>query len=122
MIDTENPNAGIKVTYNGGEMCDDSDDWFEIGEPRSVTFSLKCADYQDENFKKLNSFDFIQCSAEFEFHTPYGCPEGLFSKGTSFFSYVFYFLLVFFIYIGIGVYYNTTFKGLSGWDAFPNKE
>ena len=49
LLDPSNPNAGIWVTYGGGDKCTNSDNHSENGNPRKSKFKLYCSEKQDVN-------------------------------------------------------------------------
>lgn len=54
LIDKNDPNKGIYVTYSGGDRCTNGDNPAENGKPRRSRFMLVCSSQQDENVSSMD--------------------------------------------------------------------
>ena len=78
LLDPDNPQSGITVTYQGGDPCSDVYSLAST-EPRAVTFRLRCRETEEEGrFRIVNVnglSEYETCETVFETFTAAGCPR-----------------------------------------------
>eukprot|EP00828_Plagiopyla_frontata_P021080 TRINITY_DN2724_c0_g1_i1.p1 TRINITY_DN2724_c0_g1~~TRINITY_DN2724_c0_g1_i1.p1 ORF type:complete len:241 (-),score=37.45 TRINITY_DN2724_c0_g1_i1:164-886(-) len=123
-IDERDKNKGFKFSYGSGDICQNSENAIENGQPRKVNFKVMCGDKQDENWKftTINSMDVTKCNLLFTINSPAGCLAGASSDGTSATKILLYIIFVVVIYLACGVIYNQKVNSLQGMEAIPHKD
>ena len=77
LLDPNQPEAGIAVTYHNGDPCSDVYS-IATSNPRAVTFRLRCrSDHEEGQFRiiKVDGLEeYETCDTVFETYTVAGCP------------------------------------------------
>ena len=100
---------GLRIIYDKGEDCTESENELEEGASRKIAFIVKCSKKQDNNFVQeiLDDIVITKCSLEFLIDSPAGC-KIQFNNFESFskITFLFFFLLCFGIYNIGGIIYK----------------
>mmetsp|Transcript_11781 Transcript_11781/g.18495 ORF Transcript_11781/g.18495 Transcript_11781/m.18495 type:complete len:334 (+) Transcript_11781:63-1064(+) len=107
LLDNRHPEAGLKLTYTGGDQCDGRTE-------RSTEFHFECnPDAGDgEPVTVMGDCDFVVT-----WETALACPSGK----TSLFQFLFWGLALFGLYLMGGFFHNVRFKNLpADIDAIPH--
>jgi hypothetical protein len=113
LIDDQEPAAGVELYYFDGEQCRD-------GVARDVRIQLFC-DPEAGVGKPLDYYVLEEdCHYSITWPSKYGCPA---DSGWTFMSMLYWGLVLFGIYMGVGCAFNITQNGAAfGPEAMPNAE
>ena len=122
LLDYNNPNLGIVLEYGDGDICTNSQREELIGLPRKSRFKIYCSKNKKDSFVldlPEGKQGITKCILEFKIYSPAGCPKSFLSKIKSSIILLFV-LIIFFLYIILGYFYNKIFFNLNGKSAIPN--
>jgi len=120
VTDPNNPQIGIKLTYNTGKLCESGSSY------EGVTINNYCDATVDQiSFLSLTPYQTLDCTCVINVSTKYGCPSFL-PSNEAFLSLGSWLLImlvsVMVLYLALGVAYNMHYAGESGLQAIPNFE
>ena len=124
LLDPLNPYLGIYVEYGGGEVCSNIDDFEGFNQPRKTRFKIYCSAFQDNNFildLPGETQGTTKCILDFKINSPAGCPYGVY-YGLTYTRALFYLVVIFILYICIGMIYKIKVYNLWGTESIPNIE
>jgi hypothetical protein len=124
LLDPLNPYLGIYVEYGGGEICSNIDDFEGFNQPRKTRFKIYCSAFQDNNFildLPGETQGTTKCILDFKINSPAGCPYGVY-YGLTYTRALFYLVVLFILYICVGMIYKIKVYNLWGTESIPNIE
>mmetsp|Transcript_4808 Transcript_4808/g.8970 ORF Transcript_4808/g.8970 Transcript_4808/m.8970 type:complete len:208 (+) Transcript_4808:221-844(+) len=123
LLKRRNPEAGLRITYGGGTLCESPMSPFQPM-PRRTSFELVCADKQEDNFALVDLIapEYVACDAVFRIKTPAGCPIAYQARMSIFWLISLSALGLVVIYLVGGCLYNRYKHGSEGLEALPNSE
>ena len=128
LIDDNNIGKGLKIIYNQGDKCINSENPTQNNFPRKVTFILYCSKIQDDKFSEtlIDSNTITKCNLVFTIKTPTGCPLGWKNlipeenQKSQLTNILLWGIVVFFIYLVLGSIINYAFFYKNGLNIIPN--
>ncbi|CAG9321825.1 unnamed protein product [Blepharisma stoltei] len=117
LINPNNPQAGFKITYGGGDLCSESYEGLDSIK-RAATFKLHCSNYETE-WEVVEESGFGYCHVFLTKNTPAGCPVTSTFHIRKEWWYLAGFLGFVWVYFAGGIIINSI-RGIRGSDAIPH--
>mmetsp|Transcript_13949 Transcript_13949/g.13953 ORF Transcript_13949/g.13953 Transcript_13949/m.13953 type:complete len:178 (-) Transcript_13949:43-576(-) len=113
LIKSDLPEAGFKITYQGGDLCYDG---FDLN--RQITFKLHCSDV-DSDWEVVEESGSGTCHVFLSKNTPFGCPISGGSSGHIGWWWLIGVCALFWLYFAGGMAINFL-RGKTGDDMIPH--